>query len=160
MRIISAALSLVLLAAAGLAGKALWDVLRNPPDSALVIAAPVSRPAVSSDSPTPSGAVARRHWPALFGERRAPEPLPPAPPPPQPPRPPAPPIASLGFRLQGVVSAGAVTWAIVSHPAGDRILKVGDTLTDGITVVGIDDAGLWLNRDDERILLGFEAKEH
>ena len=53
---------------------------------------------------------------------------------------------------------GSANWAIVNHPTGDVILRVGDDLVEGVTVVGISAEGLWLQRDGERLLLGFETQ--
>ena len=76
---------------------------------------------------------------------------------PQPPAPPAPPIESLGYSLKGVVSDGASRWAIVSHPTGEALLKVGDPLGEAYTVTAIDVQGLWgvSSPGAEPQLLGF-----
>ena len=91
-----------------------------------------------------------------------PEPQPPAPPEPaaepQPPAPPAPPLASLGYSLKGLVSSGTARWAIVSHPTGERLLRIGDALPDTpYTVTAIDVRGLWASAapEAEPQLLGF-----
>ena len=78
-------------------------------------------------------------WPLLFG-RVEPQPPKPA----APPQPPAPPLSSLGYTLRGVIVNDGQSWAIITHPSGDRIVKVGDTLTAGIKVAAIDDTGLVL----------------
>jgi len=65
-------------------------------------------------------------------------------------------VASLGYTLKGVVRAGSGTWAILSHPTGERLLRDGDALAEGIIVARIDEAGLWVSRDgDEPELLAF-----
>ena len=71
--------------------------------------------------------------------------------------PPAPPIESLGYSLKGVVSDGASRWAIVSHPTGEALLKVGDPLGEAYTVTAIDVQGLWgvSSPGAEPQLLGF-----
>lgn len=91
-------------------------------------------------------AVEPRRWAALFGE-----PQPPAPPTrqepapePQPPNPPSPPLESMGYSLKGVVSSGVTQWAIVSHPAGDVILRYGEELTAGLHLLAITKEGLVL----------------
>jgi len=95
-------------------------------------------------------------WPALFGVLKVAEPQPPTPPPPPaPPTPPAPPIASLGYALKGTVAHSASTWAILSHPTGERIVRVGDLLAEGITVVAIDEKGLWVETSRGREVLKF-----
>lgn len=91
-------------------------------------------------------------WPALFGEPQPPapepEPQPPAPEPepepPAPPAPPLPPLESLGYSLKGLVRANDVVWAMISHPTGDRVLRVGDTLQDDLIVTRIDETGIWV----------------
>jgi hypothetical protein len=97
-------------------------------------------------------------WPSLFGVYTAPEPQPPRPPEPEitePPRPPVPPLSSLGFNLKGVVSNGGVDWAIVSHPTGEKLLRVGDKLSDGIIVLDINANGLTVDNQGETAVLKF-----
>jgi len=60
------------------------------------------------------------------------------------PQPPAPPLSSLGYTLRGVIVNDGQSWAIITNPSGDRIVKVGDMLTAGIKVAAIDDTGLVL----------------
>jgi hypothetical protein len=92
-----------------------------------------------------------RDWPPVFGARVIAEPQPPAraapEPEPQPPRPPAPPLESLGYSLKGIVSDGANRWALVSHPTGEQLLKVGDMLSDQYTISAIDVQGVWVQSD-------------
>ncbi len=102
--------------------------------------------------PTPVASVAPDTvltWPAVFGTAPVVEPQPPAPPtPPVEPQPPAPPIESLGYVLKGVIVNEGDRWAIVTHPTGDVILRVGDTLVEGVEVVDITEAGVALRRRD------------
>lgn len=155
MRLIAALLTLMALALAAQAGHGLWQELTRPP------AAPVQMAAAGdSDAVFPAPARQdRRRWPALFGEKQPPRP--PEPPKqteaePQPPRAPKPPIDSLGYHLKGVVQAGNATWAMVSHPSGEQLLRVGDDLREGITVARIDRAGVWVSREgDAPELLAF-----
>ena len=155
MRLIAFAISLALMGAAALAGQSLWEVLRAPPQEADAVAV-VARADLEGGAAEP---MPPRRWPALFGEVVKAEPQPPKPPeppaPPAPPKPPAPPMESLGYTLQGVVRAGSSEWAIVSHPSGDRILRVGDALDTGITVMGMDEGGLLLDRDGSEARLKF-----
>jgi len=152
MRLIAGIALLAALGAVGLAAqelRAAW--LRELPAPPAVGALPDAAPGA------PPAAAVPRAWPALFGEDR---PEPPAPPPaepqpPEPPAPPAPPLESLGYALSGLVAEGGTTWAIVSHPAGARILRVGDSLDEGYRVVAIDARGVWLEAGGERALLGF-----
>ncbi|MDJ0820547.1 MAG: hypothetical protein QNJ09_01895 [Paracoccaceae bacterium] len=162
MRLLAFVVTLGFLAAAGFAGQALFQAVRGP------LPAPAEAPqaaALGTPAETVVPAPAQpRDWPALFGERVIPEPQPPAPPPPpepepepQPPTPPAPPITSLGFKLQGVVSDGTSRWAIISHPTGEQLVRVGDALGEVYTVQAIDEQGLWAVSDPEAEpqLLGF-----
>ena len=160
MRAIAAFFTLLMLAAAGLAGAELR--------TALVTVAPLATPddragtgaARAAPDPVP---VAEIRWPALFGEPQPP--APPAPPPPapvavvedpEPAAPPHPPLASLGYELKGLVRSGEVMWGLVSHPTGERIMRAGDQLDDDLVIVRIDEAGLWVGRDGEAPeLLGF-----
>jgi hypothetical protein len=106
---------------------------------------------VSQNTPTPAPIQA---WPTLFGEVIIVQPQPPAPV--QPPAPQAPPIASLGYSLKGTVVLGGDTWAILSHPSGERILRVGDSLVDGAEVTDIDQQGLWLKTNRGKEIIAFE----
>ncbi len=159
MRLLAFAVTLGFLAAAGFAGQALIEAVRGP------LPAPAEAPetaALATPAGTPDSAPTRpRTWPALFGDRVIPEPQPPAPPPPPDPepepQPPAPPVAGLGYSLQGVVSDGTTRWAIISHPTGEALLRVGDALGEHYTVSAIDEQGLWAVSGPEADpqLLGF-----
>lgn len=156
MRVIAALLTLVFLAAAIWQGQRLWQQVQQPEAAPWHLAAvrPAS-PANQVDSAPPP-----RRWPALFGTPVVIEPQPPQPvavAEPQPPAPPLPPVESLGYRLKGVVRNGSADWAILSHPTGDLILRVGDNLVEGVRVEAIEAEGLWLSRRGERVLLGFET---
>lgn len=161
MRLIAAIMTLVALGAAALAGQKLRDVMMQTEAETVVSLVPqIGTAQTQSDLPnTPT-----RHWPSLFGELAPP--TPPAPPvvatpepepqPPVPSTPPKPPIDSLGYTLNGVVRAGDNVWAMVSHPTGEQILRVGDDLGNGTIINRIDEAGLWVdNGGDEPELLGF-----
>lgn len=157
MRLISAILTLAALALTAWAGQGLWLELSHAPATA---AAP-AQAAVAGAAPTHPAAPQSAPWPALFGERQPPKPQPPAAQPtkaePQPPRPPKPPIESLGYRLKGVVQTTDATWAMVSHPTGEQLVRNGDPLGEHMTVSGIDAQGLWVSRDgDAPELLKFE----
>lgn len=146
---------LISLAAAGWAGQALWQELQ-------VSHAPL--PARAKGQPTaepqpPAEALPPRTWPLLFGEKMPPLP-PKEPEPPQtepePPKSKAPPIEALGYTLNGVVRAEGTVWAMVSHPTGEQILRVGDVLEAGLVVARIDEQGLWAGAEGEEPgLLGF-----
>ena len=147
MRLIAAILTCGALALAALAGQELWLLLTAAPqkDTGVQIAA-VSQ----SDAPRPPQKQAHR-WPALFGERQPPKPTAAATPQaaPQPPKAAKPPIESLGYVLKGRVQAGPATWAIVSHPSGEQLVRQGDALRAGITIARIDAKGLWISREGD-----------
>lgn len=144
MRIIALVFSVFALAATALAGQELWQVWQDPLPSAAQARSATDTAAAGSEPQPPAPP---RRWPALFGEVQPPEPQPPKPPAPepepQPPAPRAPPLASLGFSLRGMVSSGGIRWALVSHPTGDQLFKVGDVLTPDYTIARIDDDGIW-----------------
>ncbi len=122
-----------------------------PPDSRQSSAArltPVIAPVAAPKTETVSAP-----WPALFGVYQPPEPQPPAPV--APPPPPTPPLASLGFSLRGIFSKDSESWAILGHPNGDSILRVGDQLIDGVTLSEITSEGIWVETARGRELLGF-----
>ena len=154
MRLIAALSTLGCLALAALAGHQLWQVLAHPaPPHALQLQRSQSDPATPAPAPAPL-----RYWPPIFGEKQPPRPAraPSAQSAPQPPQPPKPPLESLGYVLKGRVQAGTGTWAIVDHPSGEQLLRRGDVLREGIEVVRIDAAGLWISRQgDAPELLGF-----
>lgn len=140
--------TLVAIGFAGLWGRELLVVQSAPALPVTDVARSLSQSAADrSASDTTSDTIAQR-WPALFGEIQ-----PPAPPAAElepellaaEPQPPAPPLGELSYRLNGIVRAGDATWAMVSHPTGQRILQVGDTLKEGLEVVRIDSRGVWVD---------------
>jgi hypothetical protein len=158
MRLFAFVAALVMLAAAGFAGQALWTALQDPvPERA----GPQSATPLVAVPQAGQAAPPLHDWPPVFGARVIAEPQPPAraapEPEPQPPRPPAPPLESLGYSLKGVVSDGANRWALVSHPTGEQLLKVGDMLSDQYTISAIDVQGVWVQSDPDADpqLLGF-----
>lgn len=154
MRWLAWFLTPITLVAALWSGDQLRRVLETPLPQERETAAEVATPILpKAAEPQPP-----MRWPSLFGVYVAPEPQPPRPPEPvtkEPPRPPAPPLDSLGFSLKGVVSNGGTDWAIVSHPTGDRLLRVGDKLSDGITVLEISAQGLTVDNHGEAAVLQF-----
>ena len=147
MRLIAFVVFVVLAGAAGLAGQTLWQLWQVPLPQAVIVVQPG---AGVPQAPMPPRAPPPR-WPALFGEvvvlAPEPEPQPPEPQPPEPsapPQPPAPPLSSLGYQLKGLVSDGNGRWALVSHPTGEQILRIGDALNEDYTIVEIDADGLWV----------------
>lgn len=163
MRLIAAVMTLLMMAAAGLASQKLWALSQEPLPQADRLAVKASAP---GDGGTQADQMPPHQWAALFGELEPP--APPAPPPeppeppapqaePQPPKPPAPPVSSLGYRLKGVVRAGDIVWGLVSHPTGDELVRVGRELAPGVVVERIDADGLWVdNGGDAPELLGFD----
>lgn len=108
--------------------------------------------------PQPPQSLSAQRWPAAFGDIVVAEPQPPAPveaPAPAPPTPQSPPIDALGYVLSGTVELNGSVWAIVSHATGQSVLKVGDQLSEGLTVVKIDAEGLWVDSTRGRELLAF-----
>lgn len=159
MRLLAWFCTLCAALALAFAGHMLWQSL-NSPRTPLTQAAPdllAVTPEVTSSTPQ-----APRQWPYLFGEPKPPVPQQEPQPPktePQPPKPPKPPLESLGYRLKGVVRAGQATWAILSHPTGDQLLREGDTLEGQAVVTGIEEAGIWISRDgDTPEFLAFEPE--
>lgn len=152
MRLIAALFTLMALALAALAAQSLWQQLAAPTAQAnQPVAAQPDAP-----SPAPSAALPPRHWPALFGEPQPPKPPSPAVQTSAEPQPPKPPIDSLGYVLKGRVQSGQSTWAIVSHPTGEQLVREGDTLQADVEVIRIDADGLWVSRQgDAPELLGF-----
>lgn len=160
MRTVAYALALVALAGAGLAAEALRAALTDPlpaPEAAAARHRDAGLARPEAVPPQPPGP-----WPELFGAVKVPQPRPPAPPEPEPPAaqpvPPEPPLASLGYGLKGLVSSGAARWAILGHPTGELLLRVGDRLGDSAyTVTAIDVRGLWAAAPGaEPQLLGFD----
>lgn len=155
MRLIAGSCSVLALIALIWAGQVFWeartaDVSQSAPNA-------IARQTDAPLTPTQQAPAAR--WPAMFGELEVVEPQPPAPSAPpapaQPPKPAMPPLASLGYSLKGVVRDGDNVWAMVSHPTGDVILRVGDNLVEGMVVDAIDAQGLWVRTDEDRALLAF-----
>lgn len=158
MRLIAAIMTLVALAAAGFAGQKLHLVLTAPVPQPPAVEAANAALANPADA-TPDASSFR--WPSVFGELQAPTPaaapvITAEPDTTAPPVQTGPPIEALGYALKGVVRAGRSVWGMVSHPSGDQIVRVGDTLAAGVVVRKIDEAGLWIdNGGDDLILLGF-----
>ena len=158
MRAIAAIMTLLALGAAAVGGQRLREVM-SAPDVAVGAPASAYAPAASDAAPAPPAPT--RQWPALFGELAPPAPPePPQPPapepepepqPPAPPKPPQPPVESLGYALKGVIRAGDSVWAMVSHPTGERIMRVGDELADGVTIIRIDEEGLWVDNGGDTL---------
>ena len=163
MRLIAAIMTLAALAASGLAGQKLHETLNTPPAE---LGGSQALRADTAEARPPGQSMRSRRWPTVFGELQPPPP--PAPPaqepqPPTPvqePQPPRPPIDSLGYALKGVVRVDAKIWAMVSHPTGDQLMQVGDTLSNGASIERIDEQGLWIeNGEDGLVLLGFVAEK-
>ncbi len=155
MRWLAWLLTPLTLAAAVWSGEMFYRVWQDPLPAAPA-AAPMSVDALALDLPEPQPPM---RWPSLFGTFTPPEPQPPQPPTPVvevAPQPPAPPLDSLGFALKGLVSDGDNRWAIVGHPTGDRLMRVGDTLAEGVVVTGIETEGLRIDNRGHEAFLAFD----
>ena len=154
MRLLAAVFTVVLLGTAVFAGYGLWEEVTSPPRTGQIN----TRPDKSTEEQQPPSSRPALSWPALFGEPQPPT-VPAATPPTeekQPPKPPKPPLSSLGYTLNGVVKTEDGVWAMVGHPAGGRLLRIGDELEPDVIVSRIDKDGLWVSRDgDEPELLAF-----
>ena len=157
MRLFAAITTLATLAACLLAAQRLQVAFAMPEDAPVIL----ETAAVADAAPVAQPPRALYRWPPVFGHPQPPAPpVAPAPPPPapalEPPRPPAPPIESLGYRLKGLVRSDAAVWALVSHPTGERIMRFGDSLAEGIVITRIDEAGVWLDTGGDALaVLGF-----
>ncbi|MCP5074285.1 MAG: hypothetical protein GY947_13485 [Rhodobacteraceae bacterium] len=88
-------------------------------------------------------------WPALFGVYQKT--------PPKPPEPKQPPIQiSKNYRLKGFIANGDGGWAIVQDGSGEYMLRVGDQLVEGATVVEINKTGVVLETDNGIEVIEFE----
>ena len=155
MRWLAWLLTPLTLAAAVWAGEGLYRVWQSPLSDAGQIAPAPRDETLALDLPEPQPPM---RWPALFGTYEPPEPQPPRPPAPvvvKPPQPPAPPLDSLGFALKGLVSTGDTRWAIIWHPAGDRLIRVGDALAENVTVTAIEPGGLRVDNHGTPAFLAF-----
>lgn len=150
VRLLAFLVTLAALAGVALAGKEFQRVWTGVPTDR---EAPAQTAQTAQSPPTDAPRAERGDWPALFGEKKVEPPKPPEPP--TPPAPPTPPVASLGYALSGTVARNGALWAILSHPTGGRILKVGDELEPGITVVDIDATGVWFETSRGREALEF-----
>lgn len=142
MRLVAALIFLLTLAAAAMAGQVLWHEINAPAPDVTPARTAASG---SAEAPVAIGSGARR-WPALFGEPQPPAPAAPVRSEPAAPSAPLPPLESLGFQLKGVVRSGTQVWAMIGHPSGDQLVRVGDELGRGIEVTDINEDGLWLRR--------------
>jgi len=160
MRPIAAITTLIALAGCLLAAQRLQSALAMPDEQPSVPeSVEMAEVAPTAEPPRPP-----HRWAPVFGYPQPP--APPAAPEPaspiavaEPPRPPAPPIESLGYSLKGLVRSDTAVWALVSHPTGERIMRVGDSLADGIVITQIDEDGVWLDTGgDSLALLGFSKQ--
>ncbi len=93
-------------------------------------------------------------WPDVFGRY---EPQPPAPEPaPEPEAEPQPPQALPEYVLRGLFASQDNSWAIVSDPVGEYLLRVGDELPGGALVDEITEDGVWLQTGQGRALIAFD----
>lgn len=66
------------------------------------------------------------------------------------------PKAAERYKLIGLVAGGERGWAIMGASDGDRLIRAGDRLIGGETVLDIASDGVWIDRDGERVLIAFE----
>jgi general secretion pathway protein C len=84
-------------------------------------------------------------WPAVFDPYV-----------PDPPKAQTPPKKVEKYRLIGLVADGAAGWAILSASDGDQIVRKGDRLIGGETVLAIEGEGVRIERDGAPVLIAFE----
>ena len=90
-------------------------------------------------------------WPVIFGTYE-PDALPP-PPPPEPE--PEVTVFSHNYTLKGLFASATNSWAIVSDPGGEYLLRTGDELPGGALVDKITENGVWLKTPQGRALIAF-----
>lgn len=141
------------MAGLGFACGALGLGLIAPPDSAF---APPERAAAVMASVEPTRDLPDR-WPALFGT------VPPPPPPPPEPEPEVvelPPEENTTYYLTGLVAGrGSDSWAMISENDRGLVVRLGDELIGGETVVGIDAQGVWLDYEGQRQLIPVQRSD-
>lgn len=88
-------------------------------------------------------------WPDIFGKFE-----PDAPPAPKP----EPPVSVVNhnYILKGLFASARNSWAIVSDPGGEYLLRKGDELPGGALVDEISEEGVWLETAQGRELIAFE----
>lgn len=84
-------------------------------------------------------------WPAVFGPYV-----------PDPPKAANAARATERYRLIGLVAGGAGGWAIIGASDGDRLIRAGDRLIGGESVLEIAPDGVWIAREGARVLIAFE----
>lgn len=144
MRLMVVIASVALVATAARTGQQLWQQWQLPVTPA-VLTIPQAAPGALDHA----GQRKARNWPALFGPEDDPPSMAPEPVFSDPPKPPPPDLASLGYRLKGLVRADNAEWALISHPDGDRVLRLGDTLEAGLIVQEISAAGVRIGPSGE-----------
>jgi general secretion pathway protein C len=75
---------------------------------------------------------------------------------PDPPRAQAPPKKQEKYRLVGLVAGGKDGWAIMTASDGDVLVRAGDRLIGGEQVIEIEANGVWIEREEKRVLIRFE----
>lgn len=105
-----------------------------------------SLPAPDPGTEAEAGGGAPRAWPAVFG----------TPPPPDAPEAEAEPEISTDYVLKGLIAGGDGGWAILGEGDTEQLVRPGDTLDDGATVVtGIDREGVTLEAGDRSLRVVF-----
>ena len=75
---------------------------------------------------------------------------------PDPPRAKAAPKKAEKYRLVGLVAGGTDGWAIMNASDGNALVRAGDRLVGGEPVLEIEANGVWIERDQKRVLIRFE----
>ncbi len=65
------------------------------------------------------------------------------------------PKVSVKYNLVGLLAGTDKPWAIVGSPQGDSLVGIGDVLPGGEPVLEIDANGVWIEREDQREVIGF-----
>jgi hypothetical protein len=60
------------------------------------------------------------------------------------------------YRLKGLFSGQISKWAIIESEAGEFLIREGDTLSEGETVLEINDAGVTIEVDSVQSVINFE----
>lgn len=87
-------------------------------------------------------------WPAVFGTYEPDAPAPAAPEP-------VVTVVNHNYTLKGLFASSANSWAIVSDPGGEYLLRTGDELPGGALVDEITEEGVWLETAQGRELIAF-----
>jgi len=119
-------------------------LLGEQQDAAAVVIASAPDIANAPEPETP----ALIRWPAVFGTYEPDAPAPAAPEP-------VVTVVNHNYILKGLFASSANSWAIVSDPGGEYLLRQGDELPGGALVEEITEEGVWLETTQGRELIAF-----